>query len=191
MLNIIREENPDAEITVYPFYPKFNSVRKDYHLMAKSIEKAVDHKSDVICICLEVVGAKYLSADMLKVYKYASCQGIVICVSAGNNRPFLNPLIHKKYTIPIIGLTRDNEIPIHLKPENIETIFGIGVYGGRNHEAEQADEKIYCSAATARFAALLSKVLTKHKINVDLKKVNSQFENYSHEIFNDSTYSNL
>jgi len=165
MLKIIREENPDAQVIICPFYSKYESVYKNYKLLARSIIKAVSEKALIISISLEVLGVKYLSVDILQAYKYAFKNRVLILVSAGNEKTFLNPLIHKKYTIPIIGITNTNKIPHNLWFEKKKSTFGYGIYGGERYLGVEKDEKIYCSIATARFAGQLSILLSKFKNN--------------------------
>lgn len=153
MLDIVFTENPKAEVIVFPFYPKYDSVFKNYQLIAENIENAVSQKCNIICVCLEVVGAKYLSSQMIKAYQYAYANKVVICVSAGNSKFLNNPLIHKKYTIPVIGYVQ-NKLPNNTYRINysnfdsIKTLKSISI---------QTKHTINCSKATAQFAAKLSK----------------------------------
>lgn len=161
MLKIITKENPEADVIICPFYPKHKSVFKNYILLAKSIVKAVDQGAHVISVSLEVMGTKRLSSEMLKAYKHAYKNEVVICVSAGNNNPFYNPLIHKKYTISIVGLNRDNKLPMNLNYNPKNKINSFGIYGGENQIKNSLDERINCSIATARFSANVFYYLSK------------------------------
>src|SRR5690606_28866066 len=80
MARIIKEENTDAEIIICPLYPKFRSENKNYKLLAKCILRAVDECAHIINISLEVMGARYLSSEMLKAYRYAYKNNVIICV---------------------------------------------------------------------------------------------------------------
>lgn len=152
MLKAILKENLNAQIIVFPFYPKFNSVYKNYKILAENIEKAVDYNCGIICLCLEVLSVNYLSSEMLKAYKYAYENRVVICVSAGNNRPFKNPLIHKKYTIPILGFMRDEKFKNNYNKPNFRFIS----YNQIDLFLEMKSKKINCSLATALFCGWLS-----------------------------------
>ncbi|WP_452223806.1 hypothetical protein [Lacinutrix chionoecetis] len=151
MLNIIFKENPNADVTVFPFFPKYNSVLKNYKLIAQNIGKAVDLKCNIICICLEVIGATYLSSDVIKAYKYAYANNVLICVSAGNNRLLNNPLIHKKYAIPIVGFLSHISLNISYKIDFLDEVET------RKLVSINSTYSINCSKATAQFVALLSK----------------------------------
>ena len=153
MLKIIADENPKADVILYPFYPKFKSVFKNYQLLAISIFHAVNAGCQIISMALEVLGAKYLSAEMLKAYRYAYENKVIICVSAGNNNPLNNPLIHKKYTLPIIGLTKKGKIPEKYINNDSNLKFCYGIYGGDINFNSLENERVSCSIATARFSS--------------------------------------
>ncbi|MFP2996638.1 hypothetical protein ABN763_12035 [Spongiivirga sp. MCCC 1A20706] len=152
MIGVIKAENANTDILVFPFYPKHESNTKNLALLAKNIEQAIEHQCTIICICLEVVKGKSLPHVLSRVYKKAKGNGIIVCVSAGNDAPFLNPLIDKKYTIPIIGTAIDGKIPDHLKIKSTTPVFGFSVFGG----TDEKPDRINCSIATARFCGYLS-----------------------------------
>ncbi|WP_074406222.1 MULTISPECIES: S8 family serine peptidase [Aquimarina] len=170
MLKIITEENPEADVIICPFYPKHKSVFKNYILLARSIVKAVDQGAHVISISLEVMGTKRISSEMLAAYKHAYKNKVVICVSAGNNNTFYNPLIHKKYTISIVGLNQDNKLPLNLNYNPKNKINSFGIYGGENQMDFFVGERINCSIATARFSANAFYYLSKkEKYTISIK----------------------
>ncbi|NER17748.1 S8 family serine peptidase [Spongiivirga citrea] len=158
MIRVIKSENVNADILVFPFYPKYESNMKNLALLAKNIERAIEHQCSIICICLEVIKGKSLPHALRRVYKKARENGITICISAGNDSPFLNPLIHEKYTIPIVGTTIDGTIPNHLSIKPTTKTLGFSIFGG----TAEKPARISCSTATARFSAYLSKKMTEN-----------------------------
>ena len=153
MARTILKENSKAEILIFPFFPFYNSVFKNYRLLAKSIIKAVDYNCDIICLCLEVLSVNYLSSEMLNAYKYAYNNEVIICVSAGNNRLFKNPLIHKKYTTPVLGLMEEEKF----KNDHGKSSFKFMSYDEIDPFLEIKNKKMNCSMATAFFCGWLSK----------------------------------
>lgn len=190
MIGVIRKENSDSEILVFPFYPKFNSARKNYILIAKNLAKAIDSKCQIICICLEVLDTKYLSAELLKTYKHAHERGIIICVSAGNNKPFLNPLIHKKYTIPVIGITKNIQIWQHPEYLKGQALNAVSVYSNRYGKANFTN-KTSCSTATAAFAGCLSYLIKENSSKNSLSEVQNLFKKNTNEKNHHITFFNI
>lgn len=181
MIAVIGNENPNSEILVFPFYPKFKSAKANYGLIAQNLENAISHQCQVICICLEVLGVNYLSADLSKIYKKAYEKGIYVCVSAGNHRPFRNPLIHNKYTIPVTGMNGSSKAskPPKYKKSRIHLSVGVGIKNENNSYFN--DEKISCSRATAIFAGCLSKSFKKNKATNSPIEFENYFKEHAHE----------
>ncbi len=152
MIQMIRLKNKDAEILVFPFYPKYESTLKNLRLLANNIEQAIDNKCTIICICLEVIKGKNIPLSLRAALKRAWKNDVIIGVSAGNDAPFSNPLIHVKYTIPIIGTAINGKIPDHLEIKPTTKVFGFSMFGGMNEKPD----RINCSIATARFCGYLS-----------------------------------
>jgi len=152
MLKVIFEESPNAKVKVFPFFPKYSSAYKNYKLLADSIHKAIDFNCNLICLCIEALDRSSLSLEVIKAYERAKKNKIIICVSAGNSNLMKNPLIHKEYTIPIIGLEEKNN-------RNYKANYAVDFLNINTNPKmlNEHGDRVNCSRATAHYASILSK----------------------------------
>ncbi len=152
MLKVIFEESPNAKVKVFPFFPKYSSVYKNYKLLADAIHKAIDFNCSLICLCIEALDRSSLSLEVIKAYERAKKNKIIICVSAGNSNLMKNPLIHKQYTIPIVGLEIKNN-------RNYKANYAVDLLDINTNPKmlNKHGKSVNCSRATAHYASILLK----------------------------------
>ncbi|WP_194776773.1 S8/S53 family peptidase [Pararhodonellum marinum] len=159
LLEIIWQVNPHLEVGLLPFFPTFGEP-KEYQLqLASLIQIGVEAGYKVIAMALEGTCYDSISYPLRKAYEHAYRMGVAIVISAGNSDPFRNPLIHARYTFPVVGLSEGCQVSPKFYFRSYYEKKGFGAYGGG--VANYSGQPISCSSAVVRFASILEKTAEK------------------------------